>query len=143
MMPQGPKNRTIDRSAWPTGPWDAELEDHHEWHYHGVACLMLRRVLGYWCGYVSVPLSSVEKLGDLGDLDVHGGVSYSAPGDENAFWIGFHCDHHTDLAPGRALCPIDPPDLFEGCVYWEANQVRAEVERLADQVIMRMREQNS
>ena len=35
-------------------------------------------------------------------LKAHGGISYSAEGDEGLWWFGFDCGHAFDLSPGMA-----------------------------------------
>lgn len=47
----------IDRTGWPSGPWDDE-PDRVEWRDEatGLPCLALRNdMFGSWCGYVAVP----------------------------------------------------------------------------------------
>ena len=105
---------TVDKSAWPRGPWDQE-PDKEQWvdPETGLPCLIVRGPLGALCGYVGVPEGhpATEKTEDL---EVHGGVTYGpspcSGGDichipdegepDHVFWIGFDCSHRWDFAPG-------------------------------------------
>lgn len=156
-MSQESEVRKLDRSAWPKGPWDAEPDDRQEWRYQGIACLMVRNHSGAWCGYVGVPLTelaSLEKAGDWDSLfDVHGGITYGGrcrgaichvaqPGEEEVYWVGFDCNHYNDTAPGDLVLmrsSLYPSDLYPVSNYKDAAYARSEVERLASQVLLRMR----
>lgn len=92
----------------------------------GLPCVMLRGLMGAWCGYVGVPSShpwfgleyisrikrpkgfDQRKFNDgIGAIDlfieVHGGLTYSghlptkAP--DEFHWFGFDCAHCNDLVP--------------------------------------------
>lgn len=149
----------VDRSTWGRGPWDDEPEDRVEWRSRGLACLAVRGPLGAWCGYVGLPeghpwrdkartarLSSsrpeVEFQVGYSDIpaEVHGGLTYGpepcsgrichtpAPGEsDDVRWIGFDCSHAWDEVPGLSGCSY-------GGWYKDIDYVRAEVERLAEQV---------
>ena len=47
--------RSVDKSLWREGPWQAE-PDKKQWHDDetGMACLIVRGPSGAWCGYVGV-----------------------------------------------------------------------------------------
>lgn len=49
---------TIDKSTWPRGPWDHE-PDKVQWQdpATGLPCLIDRKEMGIFCGYVGVPPS--------------------------------------------------------------------------------------
>jgi hypothetical protein len=111
----------VDKSLWDRGPWQKE-PDRVDFVHAGLACLALRHPEhGSWCGYVGVPREHLlfgrdwmkGELADF-DLDVHGGVTYTAPCDgavichvaapgmpDDVWWIGFDCGHCWDRCPGR------------------------------------------
>lgn len=105
----------VDRTNWPTGPWDEEPEDKLQFEHVGLACLMLRNNQGAWCGYVGVPAehAAYEKSYNAVDVDVHGGLTYEgkcagaichvpAPGmPDDVWWLGFDTSHWGDEAPGQ------------------------------------------
>lgn len=73
--------RTVDKSEWRRGAWDAE-PDKVQWidAATGLDCLMVRAGhLGYWCGYVGVPEGHAAFEKDYGyvDVRVHGGLTFS------------------------------------------------------------------
>lgn len=101
--------RTIDKSDWPLGPWQAE-PDKLQWtdEATGLPCLIKRGPVGALCGYVGVPEGHPYFQVDYTDstereiahhcdvpwcnpspehvLTVHGGITYSAvcqEGDES------------------------------------------------------------
>jgi hypothetical protein len=110
----------MDRSGWPSGPWDDEPEDKVQWidEAAGLDCLAVRNRMGSWCGYVGVP-SGHPAYGqdyDEVDVEVHGGLTYAArcqPGPEgeaichvpasgrtdDIWWLGFDTSHFMDLSP--------------------------------------------
>src|SRR5688572_8992423 len=77
----------VDKSAWGAGPWQDE-PDRVEWRSHGFPCLVVRsEVMGALCGYVGVPpghpLHGIH-YGELEtELEVHGGLTFSANCDED------------------------------------------------------------
>lgn len=151
---------TVDKTEWGAGPWHDE-PDKIQWvdPATDLDCLMHRGPMGNWCGYVGVaeghPLFG-QNFHDLTvDLDVHGGLTYSAfcqdTGDETSgichvpepgrphriWWLGFDCLHFRDAAPGLAftLSEIAPEtDLFFGCTYKDRAYVEGQVRELARQV---------
>ena len=70
----------IDKSKFVDGPWMDE-PDRIEWIDDATEypCLMIRGVLGHWCGYVGVNSSHPSFLNDQRqlDIDVHGGLTFS------------------------------------------------------------------
>ena len=69
-------------------------------------------------------------------LEVHGGITYSGdrvPGEKSdgLWWFGFDCAHAGDFVPKSYF---EAPDLFQGTVYRNYEYVRAQAERLADQL---------
>ena len=153
-----PKLETfIDKSTWGPGPWQQE-PDRIEWRSHGLPCLIVRAGShGALCGYVGVPeghpYHGAEGFsGEPTELDVHGGITYGAPcqaggkichvpqpgESDHVWWLGFDCSHYMDHQPGRAAYWRERGmgrDLgYEGGIYWTVDDVRAEVERLAEQI---------
>lgn len=141
-----------DRSGWPPGPWDGE-PDRADWRHAGLPCFAKRNQLGSWCGYAGVPPGHpfYGKHYDDVDVDVHvhGGITYArscsgdlchepAPGEpDDVWWFGFDCSHAFDLTPGimarlqaSSLWPLG--ERVEH--YWTLNEVRAETNRLAEQL---------
>ena len=139
---------TVDKSGYAArGEWDNEV-DKAQWVSSGLDCLVVRGPLGAFCGYVGVPKDHVEYQEDYNDVsvDVHGGLTFadkcSPNGDEArgichtgpdiangvVWWLGFDCSHYSDLAP-KAESP-----LREHCTYRNFEYVKAEVEKLAEQL---------
>lgn len=134
------------------GPWQDE-PDRLEWRSRGFACLVVRNIMGAWCGYVGVPPGhpwfGVKDV----DADVHGGVTFSGPctesghichtplpGEPEVFWQGFDCNHAYDIAPlmleiqrGIPDLPPLPPGFRDHESYRGVAYAKAEVERLAEQ----------
>jgi hypothetical protein len=149
--------RTIDKSAWPRGTWDAE-PDKVQWPdpETGLPCLLVRagQQLGHLCGYVGVPPGHPWHGIEADDIDphpdVHGGLTYSefcrpatdegrgvchlpGPGEpDDVWWLGFDCGHFMDSSPGLPSIPGYPA----GGVYRDVAYVRAECARLAGHVLV-------
>jgi hypothetical protein len=139
----------VDRTGWPTGPWDAE-PDRLEWRTKaGLPGLIKRSPMsGSWCGYVAVPPGHPLHSRDYDDVNiaVHGGLTYGGPcrgaichvpepGEaDNVWWLGFDCGHHLDISPGIPGMAKTFADLSE-VQYRDVAYVTAEVEQLAEQVV--------
>lgn len=137
----------IDRTGWPSGPWDNE-PDRLDFIHVGFSCMMLRTPDGHWCGYVGVPEEHPTFMKDLSsyddttqiDLSVHGGVTYTslcagvichvpAVGmPDKVWWIGFDCAHSEDWSPGGYCLSFGHPS------YKTMEYVKAEVISLAEQL---------
>lgn len=113
----------IDKNGWGAGPWQME-PDRVLWTdpATGLVCLLRRSNpdLGNWCGYVGVGAAHPAhgKSYDEVEVDVHGGLTYSAacdgdeqrgvchvpsPGEpDSLWWLGFDCGHFSDLMPAMA-----------------------------------------
>lgn len=143
---------TIDRGAWPKGPWDTE-PDKVQWpdEATGLPCLAVRNRYnsGHWCGYVGVaeghPAFGLD-YNEVDVADVHGGLTFAAacnpgegeaqgichvpgPGEpDHVWWLGFDCHHGFDAAPG------DDPRFDYGGVYRTLGYVRANCAVLAEQL---------
>lgn len=160
----------MDRKGWPAGPWDEE-PDREQWTdaTTGLDCLIRRGPAGALCGYVAIPpdhpyfgKSSGDCLDDNcpvdddpggwhyectldGHLNVHGGITYASPCDDDpdegichrtedgdhAWWLGFDCSHFQDLMPGHIAAGFTSS---AGHTYRDWLYVRDEVESLADQL---------
>lgn len=144
-----PTKRVIDRSKWGPGPWDGE-PDRLDFRAQGFPCFALRTELGHWCGYVGVPRGHPwhgKDCGELGDVEVHGGVTYTehcdgpichvpAPGDpDDVWWVGFDCMHGVDCSPGVTAAVRLLPDVARSVsgTYRTLTYVKAETVRLAKQ----------
>ena len=147
----------IDRTGWPKGPWDNE-PDRIEWKTKaGLVGLMVRPRHGGWCGYVALPPTHPDHGKHYNELDAeieaHGGLTYAekcagvvchvpAPGEpDDVWWLGFDCVHSGDFAPGHARSENYMRTMFEGYPigraqgdYRDEGYVRAEVEKLAEQL---------
>lgn len=142
---------TIDKSAWPEGPWHGE-PDKVQWPDKdtGLPCLAVRNhVTGSWCGYVAV--SAEHPFNDLGyddiNIEVHGGLTFAGgcrgnvdeardichvtePGEsERVWWFGFDCAHCDDFSPAM-------PVLTHG-IYRDLAYVQRECAELAAQLAAR------
>lgn len=144
----------VDRSGWPTGPWDGEA-DRYEFRRGKFPCLIRRRArFGYWCGYVAVPDGHpwFGRDHDAISARVHGMLNYSggcnaaagichevAPGDpELVWWVGFDCGYQADVRPGVLALAAQSIDRYgrelpRGAVYRTAEWCKMETAMLADQ----------
>jgi hypothetical protein len=145
-----------ERSTWGPGPWQTE-PDREEWRHRGVPCLIVRNDHGALCGYVAVPLGrqDAEAWEELERLS-HGGLTYGAacteggqichvrqPGEPEAFWFGFDCNHAWDLAPGMvALVNYYGRARVRDEVYRDLSYVKGVCERMADYVANRLASEN-
>jgi hypothetical protein len=144
---------TIDKSAWPAGEWQDEV-DKAQWQDEatGLPCLAVRHSnLGHLCGYVGVdakhPLHGKDY--DVPEVDVHGGLTFAsacAEGDESrsichvagdgdpdhVWWFGFDCGHLYDMSPGRVRSSNYWGD--EGDVYRNIDYVKRECAKLAERL---------
>lgn len=112
--------------------------NHQEWVMHmgghAVKCYAIRsKCTNAWCGYVEV---GDRKL-DTDELDVHGGITR---GSDTS--IGFDCSHAGDWMPGPDLPVETQPEVIRAMQnlrnsedhYWTFSEVKAETERLANQI---------
>jgi hypothetical protein len=144
----------LPKSEWGPGPWQDE-PDRLEWNYKGFDCLLNRNmsVSGSWCGYTALPPGHRYHavFYDELDIDVHGGLTFSGlsqgeirhkskeGGPDDAWWLGFDCSHAFDYSPLLAAIMNEiigkPPECLVGGHYWTMAEVKAEVERLVDQLV--------
>ena len=130
-MSEHRRDANIDRSRWPSGPWDDE-PDHEEWTDPdtGLACIVLRNGrMGHLCGYVGVPAGHPWHGRDYQfiDAEAHYELTFSSParpvsylsrpypGDDphGLWWVGFDAAHAFDLTPSMALSEFG----YGGCEY--------------------------
>ncbi len=146
-MAEGETDPPLDKSGWPSGPWEGE-PDRLEWRLDDCALPLLiqRGPLGVLCGYVGVPPwhPAYGKDYDGVDVDVHGGLNYAErcqrhichvprPGEsDDVWWLGFDCAHAWDLIPTLAKYSAT---LCSDCTYRDIAYVKAEVESLARQLV--------
>lgn len=95
---------------YPYRPWEDE-PDHAEWIQEpsGYKCRITRnKTTGTLCGYVGIPkehrfwgISYEESHVELSEIevDVHGGLTYSAEGDDGWWYFGFDTAHAEDFTP--------------------------------------------
>lgn len=143
------------RTYWSKpGPWHDE-PDKVQWvdKATGYAALAVRNHFGAWCGYVGIPEGHPlygRDYDDVDNVDVHGGLTYAAPCQEeaveghgichipepghpdNVWWLGFDCGHAFDYQPRWPV--LDMPHLHDGEVYRDLAYVQEECERLAAQL---------
>lgn len=139
----------MDKSGWGDGPWQAE-PDRAEFEAHGFSCLAKRNHMGVWCGYVAIPPGHPwhGKRYDSVDPEVHGGLTYSAPCQDDdrpkreqichvpkpgepddVWWLGFDCGHGGDLMPSHnEFSKFSMPGKYRDLAY-----AKAECESLAKQ----------
>lgn len=145
----------MDKSAWGAGPWLTE-PDKVQWvdEKSKLDCLIVRNHMGSLCGYVGVPEghSLFEKNGESANLDVHGGITFGDfcvedkkehgichvpyPGrPDKIWWHGFDCSHYNDLTPElhQRMSGIIEHSGEE--TYRDISFVKAEVTRLAEQLM--------
>ena len=141
----------VDKSTWPSGPWNNE-PDKVQWvdTTTRLVCMARRNARGgNWCGYVGVSANNPVhgKSYDDVDADVHGGLTYAAPcdGDEergichrpepgepdDLWWFGFDCAHCYDLRPAPTTFNYADGDE----VYRDLKYVKDQCARLASQLI--------
>ncbi len=106
------KSYKVDRTNWPQGEWDNELDFYFDNRF-GVPEMIIRTNGGQLCGYVGFPEGHPffgKHYSDpaFTDILVHGGLTFS--GDRLGFlpeghpcryhwWLGFDCGHLGDLSP--------------------------------------------
>ena len=134
----------VDRSRWPSGPWDQE-PDRVEWRHAGFPCLIVRsRNTGALCGYVGLPPDHPHHGAPYDEVpvDVHGGLTYSdacrggichvpqAGEPADVWWLGFDCAHAWDTLPPHARVGLHASIT----TYRDVAQVTVWVNELAEQL---------
>lgn len=128
----------ISREGWGDGPWDEE-DDIYVFDHAGLPCRIARNHMGSLCGYVGVPSGHPAYRKPTYDDELegvcpHGGITWTdheVAGETNSpfWWIGFDCNHFGDASPAMRRY-----GMFVDGHYRDAAYVRAEVERMADQL---------
>mgnify|MGYP000461555823 CR=1 FL=1 len=99
----------------------------------GLVCCAIRDERGlFYAGYVGVESKHPAfglAIDELPRLVVHGGVSFSGAR-EYLHWLGFHCCHRLDIAPGHGKGR--PQDVYRNLAY-----VQAQCQSLAKQLMER------
>ncbi len=123
-----------------------------EWKHQGLECLVTldeELVEEWYSGCVAVPRGHPDWGKDLADVDVHGGITFAQQGlDESIWknvelwWFGFNCAHGADDTSTREMIGENPylesgisPPLRK----WTLDEVVAETEKLADQLVNHQR----
>lgn len=136
----------------PLKPFKIELE----WEYAGLQCAVVQaREACHRCGYVRLPPTHPDygKSYDEVDVDVHGGLTFAEfeecldHADGIGYWLGFDCCHagdastdpHFDKAQAEEPGTIHLLEMYEKFPihdehYWTLPDVKAETERLAEQL---------
>jgi len=116
---------------YPVRPWEDE-PDHAEWVQEpsGYKCRIVRNEhTGALNGYVGIPkehrfwsvnYDSDRELEDIAD-NVHGGLTYSAEGDDGWWYFGFDTNHYGDFCPAIAEALIDNGLLEKDIKYRTQN----------------------
>lgn len=108
-----------------------------EGEHLGFKWTVVHNRMGYRCGYVRVPVGHPWHGVDHDSIgaDCHGGLTFSqadvpcsAPGPDNAWWVGFDCAHGFD-APDPALMASVSPEMrsslfVRGSLYADRCTVR-------------------
>ena len=106
------KTRKVDRTGWPSGPWDIEEDEKHWVYESGLHGLILRcSGQGHLCGYVGLPKGHPWYGLHYSDIPltrgVHGELTYAGCGLRGVprylWWVGFDCGHSFDFMPGLSL----------------------------------------
>ncbi len=122
--------------------------DKEQFYYNDVPCLIVRGPMGALCGYAGVyPDHPWYEKGYLEvDMNVHGGLTFSAPCAEDGgkichvpkkdeqpvWWFGFDCAHGFDF------CPSSNNSLgleMDNEVYRNIDYVRNHIKSMADQIL--------
>jgi hypothetical protein len=121
-----------------------------KWDYQGLQCVVVRadlageRILKHRCGYVRVPPGHAWHGKNYDEIEarVHGGLTFAETEpctheDGTGYWIGFDCAHFGDahVPPGDPESARYGHGLLADGHYWTLAEVKAETERLADQVL--------
>jgi hypothetical protein len=151
-----------DKTDWPDGPRNGE-PDRIEWRdaTTAIPCLMVRNLVGVWCGYAAVPpghpwhgvscFDDEDGVLEQAHYAAHGGLTFSglcmdgeSPGrichvpaagePDNVWWLGFDCAHAWDRMPA-----IEANDIKRGResfldaddIYRDEGYVRGRVAELA------------
>jgi hypothetical protein len=133
-------NPEIDRATWGPGDWDFEFDNYRWTDPTGLACVIVRRSHGAFCGYVGVPEGHSLYEADYSDIrgdvqNVHGSLTFTGYLEEEAagseWWLGFDCNHGFDKAP-NPVWSVGGEGEYRTDTY-----VMAEVQKLANAICTR------
>jgi len=112
------------------------------WESHGYQCEVCANGIGYFCGYVTVPVGhpwNVESYDDIG-ADVHGGLTYGHKNDDGSFQVGFDCAHSGDAPSPEYVAEQHRKYLNSyargesyDTMHWTVDMVKRETDSLARQ----------
>lgn len=147
------ERKFMDKSDWLRGPWDHE-PDKIQWvdEATGFPCLVVRNAMGSWCGYVGIGRYHRYygvPFGQAQDIDVHGGLTFSAScsedengvchvvgpnEDDHVWWLGFDHAHGYDATPAHSAFFRRYGIRDETEFYTTVDAARDEVRDLAKQL---------
>lgn len=122
---------------------DYKVEKH--WKHSDLVCVVIASEMGHRCGYVGIPIThplAGTNHDNLYDIDVHGGLTYSAWGGSypipavNTWWFGYDCAHYND-SRDRSIISEKYEELLEldfGGIVRDLDFCIDECERLAEQL---------
>lgn len=115
--------------------WPPQGRHSQSWTAFGLRCCLVRADMGL-CGYVHVPATHPDANAEYDDLDVrvHGGLTFRCRDLDGGSWFGFDTLHAGDYLAMPAGVPglLDHPGRV-----WTEDDVRAETDRLAEQLAAR------
>lgn len=140
----------MDRDDPESAPEQAGLGAYRElerWEYNGYPC-KVRLGMSAYCGYVQTDLPESLTFDDLHErfpIRVHGGLTYGVDPDG---WVGFDCGHGFDVCVDQEGNRLDVqmlgmevygdmsalPGAEDLTQVWTLERVKAETERLADEL---------
>ena len=82
----------------------------------GLSCRLRRQSMGHWCGYVQVRQMNEEEMERVGEIRIHGGVTYC-----DGQLVGWDAAHQGDYVPR----------LLFGRRIWTMEAAKNETSRLA------------
>ena len=112
-----------ERQAWP--PKEVAVLT---WEHRGLRCAIASGPLGNLNGYVHIPATHPDNAKWYAEVkvDVHGGLTFMCRDLDGGTWYGFDTSHYGDMM-------ILPTGIYDGR-RWDIDSVKAETERLADQL---------
>lgn len=138
----------MDREPKPEDIGIGAYRELERWEYNGYTC-KVRLGMSAYCGYVQTSLPESLSFDDLHErfpIRVHGGLTYGVDPDG---WVGFDCGHAFDVCVDEDGERLDVQtfgmevygDMTPGgggaedlTQVWTLERVRAETERLADEL---------
>jgi len=127
----------VERSGWPSGPWDTE-PDFAVIEHAGFTGFVKRAWTGGLCGYVALPPNHPWHGKDYSDVsaDCHGQLTFAER--MGPYWcLGFDCGHAGDVTP--MMVALMPGMCRADWVYRDFAYVREQVKGLCQQAADVMR----